>query len=549
MTSTGAEIPEDLRFAGITPSLRRSVELFLGLFKGLEGIHSIQVKDGSYRPVHYALRPYDIHRHFIGDKTLGLYLLDIYDRVSVMVIDIDIAKGVFETSRVWKACQDDVRAQSKHLRDLGIPNYIEFSGRRGYHIWIFLEESIPGEYARKFGNKVVFEASKEILGTRSSNGGGEKEQDRRHEFFPKQAKKGRLGNLIKLPLGVHRPVKKLYEEALDVLPDVLPEDATEDELIDADLLDYLDAIQEREDERYRRAMDDWNASSGVDKSKGSKPVRRNFLSLRYYREGKLALKDGRMYFVDPESLLPFIGQHELLSSIQRTPKERIEAIIGEQIPALERVELAPRRMRDAPTRSISVDLHPEGIPESKIEVMEAFLTGNVVSTPPCIAEAYRRATEERGEWYTRNLVARYLKALGFTVDEIAALFQRRVNDAEQNANEWELHRQLEYAWRLENFEGCGALKNRELCVNWNFQRPSGDVVNIINELERIQEAPRVLAEIGRVGGASGYSVRCTRFTSPMRNIESEARWNGSNYSASNRKRKPASSYKTRTVSS
>lgn len=76
--------------------------------------------------------------------------------------------------------------------DLDIPPegvLLEDSGGRGYHLWIFLNNSLAGSDALRF-----YAVLKSLIETP-------------FEFFPKQGSLGpkrKLGNLIKLPLGIHQ---------------------------------------------------------------------------------------------------------------------------------------------------------------------------------------------------------------------------------------------------------------------------------------------------------------------------------------------------------
>lgn len=74
------------------------------------------------------------------------------------------------------------------LKCHGLPNYLERS-RRGGHLWLFFEESVPGTDARFFGKGLI-----------ASYGLPEN-----IELYPKQDVLGEgPGSLIRLPFGIHR---------------------------------------------------------------------------------------------------------------------------------------------------------------------------------------------------------------------------------------------------------------------------------------------------------------------------------------------------------
>ncbi|MFC2143067.1 hypothetical protein ACFLQN_01565 [Candidatus Aenigmatarchaeota archaeon] len=77
-----------------------------------------------------------------------------------------------------------------HLKENGYNPLLEFSGRRGYHVWLFIKPT-DAAIARKFSHEV----SKSIIIS---------------EIFPKQNKIGvnQYGGQVKIPLGIHRASNK-----------------------------------------------------------------------------------------------------------------------------------------------------------------------------------------------------------------------------------------------------------------------------------------------------------------------------------------------------
>ena len=136
----------------------------------------------------------------MGNATLGIYVLTKDSTCNLLCFDIDISKNDltqinFSDKTVKYNCLKDcfltlVRVIKQTLMIDDEQLLFEDTGGRGYHIWVFFEEQISGLDAIMLNhlikNKVV-------------------EYD--YEFFPKQPdlNEGRkYGNLIKLPLGIHR---------------------------------------------------------------------------------------------------------------------------------------------------------------------------------------------------------------------------------------------------------------------------------------------------------------------------------------------------------
>ncbi|MCA9572385.1 MAG: hypothetical protein KC656_31315, partial [Myxococcales bacterium] len=115
--------------------------------------------------------------------------------------DLDLRKPAIERARGdrerSRALQDEVAAEGLRLlaglRSSGLDPVLVDSGYKGRHLWCFLPEPVPAARAR-----AAMVALARALGVDSPN--------LHLELFPKQdgvAASG-LGNLVKLPLGVHR---------------------------------------------------------------------------------------------------------------------------------------------------------------------------------------------------------------------------------------------------------------------------------------------------------------------------------------------------------
>jgi hypothetical protein len=142
-----------------------------------------------------------VEAHLRGRVTLGQYLLDLKERVHFCALDMDLGKDLVaelqqdpSLRRRTAACVRDLMGQvDRASRELNLHVVFERSGNKGVHAWYFLEEPVPAWAAR--GVLVHIREGLRPADLRV-----------RVEVFPKQIRlsgKG-FGNLIKLPLGVHR---------------------------------------------------------------------------------------------------------------------------------------------------------------------------------------------------------------------------------------------------------------------------------------------------------------------------------------------------------
>lgn len=146
-----------------------------------------QKPTGIYYPIKRPITEYDIQAHIDGKKTIGAYCLNTNNKIKWGCVDIDGDKTLLPEQN------------EKNLYPLGyviynaFPEYermLEFSGNKGYHIWIFFPKPV---YAG-FGQKII----KTRLNMLAIFG---------HEIFPKQTELNenrKYGNLVKIPQALHK---------------------------------------------------------------------------------------------------------------------------------------------------------------------------------------------------------------------------------------------------------------------------------------------------------------------------------------------------------
>ena len=199
-TDKGSKRPESVPYPSDADLFR-----FIHLFSGREDVYARQWWDerggGGYTPVRQPFTPQVARNHILGNVTIGVYPIRLDDTVAFFAIDLDINKRALE--RAWgdarevRRLRDLVRTEGLRilgrLGETGMEPLYEDSGYKGRHYWFFLEQPEEAVVIDKLGKMLL-------------NAVGPVEPGLHLEFFPKQGKrrgKG-LGNLIKLPLGVHR---------------------------------------------------------------------------------------------------------------------------------------------------------------------------------------------------------------------------------------------------------------------------------------------------------------------------------------------------------
>ena len=157
--------------------------------------YAIQTADGRYRKVDESITDDHLKAHLNGEITLGAYTT--YQNTCIFgAWDIDINKDVYSVysspDKAFQHFKDEIIEINQQFdAHVEYPHYFEFSGRKGSHVWIFFEEPTDSravyDYLYHIRNQINYDEDTFTI-----------------ELFPKQSHTSGDGNLIKLPLAVHR---------------------------------------------------------------------------------------------------------------------------------------------------------------------------------------------------------------------------------------------------------------------------------------------------------------------------------------------------------
>lgn len=158
----------------------------LSLFQGRQDCFGEQAGNGAYYTQRKKLTQREVEKHLLGEKTIGIYPLK-KGKVTFAALDFD-SKGP-QAKEAVLYCQ-------RWLNICGIPSFIEPSGNKGIHLWIFFKKWVCADKVRK----VLYH----LLASMEEDTGIHNTEGHPIEVFPKQSGGVDLGNLIKLPFGIHR---------------------------------------------------------------------------------------------------------------------------------------------------------------------------------------------------------------------------------------------------------------------------------------------------------------------------------------------------------
>lgn len=180
------------------------VTIFLERFQGREGVYARQWVDPAgntgYSPIREPLTPRVVKNHLLGNHTLGIYPLRMDNTVLFAAFDLDLAPAVVRAcapgSAGWEEAIAGLEAYGRELlgraKEMGLRLHPADSGYKGLHLWAFFSQPVPAKQARQMCKVIAAGVTVPPVV--------------RCEIFPKQSvlPPDGLGNLIKVPLGVHR---------------------------------------------------------------------------------------------------------------------------------------------------------------------------------------------------------------------------------------------------------------------------------------------------------------------------------------------------------
>lgn len=177
--------------------------LFYDLFVGREDIYSEEcmLQRRMVEQKNEPLTDGVLKDHLSGARTIGTYVQRPNSTAKYLVIDIDVSKKILlkysaesgEVEQYKKQCFHVSCGVLNILDKMGLKGYMENSGFRGYHIWIFFTEWIPVRYINALSQIITKEAEKVQA------------EGIEMEYFPdeRRIRTGKVGQSIKLPLGIN----------------------------------------------------------------------------------------------------------------------------------------------------------------------------------------------------------------------------------------------------------------------------------------------------------------------------------------------------------
>lgn len=160
--------------------------------------YAIQMPDGAYKAVKRPLTRLRIRQMLLAKESLLTYQFE-GSSTRWLCLDFDVPKKALQGGdslavrlQQIETIRREVQVISTRLLGHGIEHLVEFSGNRGFHIWLLFEQKV----SRKNGHALLAKVMSEAL--KAPN------PDVNIDFFPAAAAStAEFGHGVKLPLSVH----------------------------------------------------------------------------------------------------------------------------------------------------------------------------------------------------------------------------------------------------------------------------------------------------------------------------------------------------------
>ena len=175
------------------------IYLIKELFIARKDAYAKQVAGKGYLCVKEPVSDGLISTHLKGSRkgrpfTMGIYQLMMDNKVIWAVIDFDLNSPQPIRNYIHIFKKQILLIKSFFEKTYGLSLNVEFSGKKGFHLWLFMEEPVEAWKVKGILEEIMSQI--EWLSA-----------DINYEIFPKQTKlddQKVYGNLVKLPFGIHQ---------------------------------------------------------------------------------------------------------------------------------------------------------------------------------------------------------------------------------------------------------------------------------------------------------------------------------------------------------
>tara|TARA_R110002167_G_scaffold346025_1_gene556543 strand:- start:578 stop:5974 length:5397 start_codon:yes stop_codon:yes gene_type:complete len=191
----------------ITEDVTVVAKLIHDNFSSNSDYHAKQLHDGRYVKTKGKVTAFEIRKMLLNEQSIAIYQRNLNNTVKWICFDFDILKAVLETDKQIDAeshIVELVNYFTNFLQKLKVNFLREYSGNRGFHIWLIFEENISYHNAYQILRTLLdlseIKIDENLVGL---------------DLFPSGAQiSGKYGKGVKIPLSKHTK-SEAYSYLLD----------------------------------------------------------------------------------------------------------------------------------------------------------------------------------------------------------------------------------------------------------------------------------------------------------------------------------------------
>jgi len=120
--------------------IKLTAKQLFDLFANRIDVYTLSQSNGDCLPVKKKLTVKDFEKHLLGEFTINVYNLEKDNLVKWGAVDLDSKKDPKGLLKPANIVYNGFK---------GFPRMLEWSGRKGYHVWIFFNPREPAGYVRQ----------------------------------------------------------------------------------------------------------------------------------------------------------------------------------------------------------------------------------------------------------------------------------------------------------------------------------------------------------------------------------------------------------------
>lgn len=240
----------------INTQLDQTSQLLYNKFYSDQDSYALQQTNGSYKRLSGIVTKDLIKKNLINEGSIALYQKNTDQTVNWICYDFDILKKHLNNTSyntAKKELEKQIKLFCEFLKKTDIPFLLEFSGNRGYHVWIIFGEKIDYSIASEILDKILLKSKIKVNFDLIAI----------DKFPSRKQKSSGIGKAVKIPLSKHKKSLK-YSYLLNTINETKDINKITKELL-IDQSQILTLNNSTTKGELEKKLDEFFSSTNIDK--------------------------------------------------------------------------------------------------------------------------------------------------------------------------------------------------------------------------------------------------------------------------------------------